>query len=111
MELNSYNTNYCAAAICTEQAIDITNYNKIRVIATVISNGDTSSDGGYLLGIKETKIGQTNNWETMVNSTEKTMTTGENLDIKLDISNNIGSYYIGIQDGRFLIKIHKIWLE
>ncbi len=113
IDLNSYNDNYCAIAISTNNYLNISSYNKLKMKVTVISNGYTGSGGGYIFGVNKSKIAL-NNLYSLDLSTEFSQEVGEEIIIEVDL-NNISdknqNYYVGIQEGRFHLKVHQIWLE
>ncbi len=116
MDLNAYNDNYCAIAVSTSNILDLSAYNKLKMKFTVISNGYTGpiSGGGYMLGVDKSKISINNKWYSLDYSTEKSQILGEEMIVELDlntISNEDKSFFVGIQEGRFHLKVYQIWLE
>ena len=110
IEMNSKNDNYCLMKLSTKNKIDITNYKKVNFDVTVISNGwqGSSVSGGFNYGISQNPITLES---AFLNSPERSMEVGENMKLSLDITDYEGDYFIGMENSRFLVKVHSIWLE
>ena len=104
--------------------IDITNYNKLKMKATVLDNGYTGPllggifgprECGYIMGVDP--IGTSKNMLPEIYtghykySTDLKQDLGEEVILEQDISGIEGEFYVHICVTSFHLKIHQIWLE
>ena len=108
--LNSPNTGFRGSSISTKNSIDLTNFNKLKM---VISKQDTGTIHGFRYGIKSSIISETTfNAFSDTDITKTLITeTGDNFITEIDIKDVKGSYYIGAEIETAVVKIFEIWLE
>ncbi len=111
LHLNSYNDNYCALALTSKNSILFDSIQSLNMKITIESNGYTNSNGGAMIGLQKSKINLGNWLNIEKNSGLTGNQTGENIILNLDTKEITGEYFVGLQLGRYLVKVHEIWLE
>ncbi|MCI8759717.1 MAG: hypothetical protein HFJ34_01090 [Clostridia bacterium] len=111
LHLNSYNDNYCTLALSSKNSILFDSIQSLNMKITIESNGYTNSNGGVMIGLQKSKINLGNWFNLEKNSGITGNQTGENIILNLDTKEITGEYFVGLQLGRYLVKVHEIWLE